>query len=133
MSAEIETFSPFIPLDYDNSSLPVTVMEISLKNSGTTAASVGLEAYLENAALRFDPSTTTATTLRRVAQTIPLPGGAMVLGAVAQPAGVPDSTPPLKNLRDWGSMALAILGDKAQAQASRGSETATAETPLSEV
>ena len=130
ISAEIETFSPFIPLDYDNSSLPVTVMEITLKNSGPTAASVGLEAFLENAAIREAAS---ASELRRVAQTLPLPGGAMVMGCVAQPAGAPDSTPPLKNLRDWGSMALAILGEKAQAQASRGSETAKADSPLSEV
>ena len=130
ISAEIETFSPFIPLDYDNSSLPVTVMEITLKNSGTAAVSVGLEAFLENAAIR---EAAAASALRRVAEVIPLPNGAMVMGRVAQPAGAPESTPKLETLRDWGSMALAILSDKAQAQASRGSETAKADTPLSEV
>lgn len=34
VSVVMETYSPLIPLDYDNSSLPVTVMEISLKNGG---------------------------------------------------------------------------------------------------
>ena len=81
ISAVVETFSPFIPLDYDNSSLPVTVMEITLKNSGASAASVGLEAYLENAAMRYQTSTT-AGDLNRVARTMPLPGGAMVTGDV---------------------------------------------------
>ena len=81
ISAVMETFSPFIPLDYDNSSLPVTVMEITLKNSGASAASVGLEAYLENAAIRYQPSTTVGD-LSRVARVMPLPGGAMVMGEV---------------------------------------------------
>ncbi len=81
ISAVVETFSPFIPLDYDNSSLPVTVMEITLKNSGASAASVGLEAYLENAAIRYQPSTTVGD-LSRVARVMPLPGGAMVMGEV---------------------------------------------------
>ena len=82
ISAVVETFSPFIPLDYDNSSLPVTVMEITLKNAGSSAASVGLEAYVENAAIRYQPSTTTAG-LRRVARVMPLTGGAMVMGLVS--------------------------------------------------
>ena len=81
ISAVVETFSPFIPLDYDNSSLPVTVMEITLKNSGAIAANVWLEAYLENAAIRYQPSTTVGD-LVRVARTLPLPGGMMVTGDV---------------------------------------------------
>jgi hypothetical protein len=79
ISAGMETYSPFIPLDYDNSSLPVTVIEITLKNAAETDARVELEAYLENAAIRYEPSTTTAT-LRRVARVMPLRGGAMVMG-----------------------------------------------------
>ncbi len=81
ISAVMETFSPFIPLDYDNSSLPVTVMEITLRNAGDTAAHVGLEAYLENAAIRYQPTTSVAG-LNRVARVIPLDGGAMVTGSV---------------------------------------------------
>ena len=86
ISAVLETYSPFIPLDYDNSSLPVTVMEITLHNAANTAANVGLEAYLENAAVRYQPSTTDAG-LRRIARVMPLSGGAMVMGEVcASPA-----------------------------------------------
>ena len=81
ISAVMESYSPFIPLDYDNSSLPVTVMEITLKNAGESAASVELEAYLENAAIRYQPSTTTAS-LSRVSRSMPLKDGAMVMGEV---------------------------------------------------
>ena len=79
VSVVMETYSPFIPLDYDNSSLPVTVMEISLKNRGESAANVDLEAYLENAAIRYQPTTTTAS-LCRVSRAMPISGGAMVMG-----------------------------------------------------
>lgn len=86
ISAVMESYSPFIPLDYDSSSLPVTVMEITLKNSGESAVSIELEAYLENAAIRYNPSTT-APSLSRTSRTLPLKGGAMVMGQVgATPA-----------------------------------------------
>ncbi len=88
ISAVMETYSPFIPLDYDRSSLPVTVMEITLKNAGESAANIELEAYLENAAIRYHPTTTTAT-LRRVSRTMPLTGGAMVMGELTPPPPAP--------------------------------------------
>ena len=112
ISAVVETFSPFIPLDYDNSSLPVTVMEITLKNSGASAASVGLEAYLENAAIRYQPSTTVAG-LRRIAGVMPLPGGAMVMGVVrAVTAGErPDITLADFESETWGRTGWLTEGD----------------------
>ena len=85
ISVVMETYSPFIPLDYDNSSLPVTVIEITLKNAGESALKVDLEAYLENAAIRYQP-TTSRGGLRRVARVLPLGGGAMVMGEVKAPA-----------------------------------------------
>lgn len=95
ISAVLETYSPFIPLDFDNSSLPVTVMEITLKNAGESTAHVELEAYLENAAIRYQPSTTGAG-LRRVARVMPCPGGAMVMGEVtAAPAPTARARPDL--------------------------------------
>lgn len=93
ISAVKETYSPFIPLDYDSSSLPVTVMEVTLKNAGATAVEVELEAYLENAAVRYQASTNAAG-LRRVARVIPITGGAMVTGEVnAAPAPAASTRP----------------------------------------
>ena len=84
VSMVMETYSPFIPLDYDNSSLPLTVMEITLKNAGESSAKVELEAYLENAAIRYQPSKT-VWDLRRVARVMPLQGGSLVMGEVTSP------------------------------------------------
>ena len=83
VSALIETYSPFIPLNYDDSSLPLTVIEITLKNAGGEALPVELEAYLENAAIRYQPSEV-GVALERQARALPLSGGAMVSGAVVQ-------------------------------------------------
>ena len=100
ISAVMETYSPFIPLDYDNSSLPVTVMEITLKNTGAAAAVVELEAYLENAAIRYQP-TTTADGPRRVARVMPLQDGAMVMGEITTPPAPAASTRPDIPLADF--------------------------------
>lgn len=81
ISAVIEAYSPFIPLDYDNSSLPVTVMEVTLRNSTDRVLAVELEALLENAGIRYDPTTRTSR-LRRLAQAMPLETGAMVMGGI---------------------------------------------------
>lgn len=100
ISVMMEAFSPFIPLDYDNSSLPVTVMEITLKNAGDSAANVELEAYLENAAVRYQPSTS-AGGLRRLARVLPLPGGTMVMGEVTAAPPPAASTRPDIPLNDF--------------------------------
>lgn len=128
ISAVIEAYSPFIPLDYDNSSLPVTVLEVTLHNAGDAAAQVELEAYVENAAIRYQPSTRDDN-LRRRARVMPLVGGAMVMGEVV---GSDSAPPAAASLRDWGTMALAIIGRRTQAQASRGKSDPDAESPLAQ-
>ena len=45
----LEAFSPFIPLNADDSSLPATVMSFKITNNGDKAADVLLEGRLENA------------------------------------------------------------------------------------
>jgi uncharacterized protein (DUF608 family) len=46
---ELEAFSPFIPLNEIDSSLPVTVMRFTVKNTSTAAVDVELAGWLENA------------------------------------------------------------------------------------
>ncbi len=46
---ELEAFSPFIPLNETDSSLPVTVMRFTVKNTSTAAVDVELGGWLENA------------------------------------------------------------------------------------
>lgn len=45
----LEAFSPFIPLNVEDSSLPVTVLEFTLENVGTTRIEAELAGWLENA------------------------------------------------------------------------------------
>lgn len=45
----LEAFSPFVPLDVADSSLPVTILNFTLRNTGDTDAKVELAGWLENA------------------------------------------------------------------------------------
>ncbi len=49
VTVSLEAFSPFIPLNCDDSSLPATVMRFTVKNSGAATAKVELAGWLENA------------------------------------------------------------------------------------
>jgi uncharacterized protein (DUF608 family) len=49
ISISLEAFSPFIPLNTEDSSLPVTVMDFSIKNRAADAVDVELAGWLENA------------------------------------------------------------------------------------
>jgi non-lysosomal glucosylceramidase len=120
ISVVMETYSPFIPLDYDNSSLPVTVMEITLKNAGASPVNAELEAYLENAAIRYQPTTTRAG-LQRVARALPLGGGAMVMGVVdSTPLTPADSPRPDIPLADFESETWEKTGWVAEGDAFQG-------------
>ena len=49
VSVSLEAFSPFIPLNTEDSSLPATVLEFTLKNTGAAAVEAELAGWLENA------------------------------------------------------------------------------------
>jgi len=49
VSAKLEAFSPFIPLNADDSGLPGTVMEYTVKNEGGKALDIEVVGHLENA------------------------------------------------------------------------------------
>ena len=55
IQATLEAFSPFIPLNTDDSSIPATIMEFTLTNSGNTTVSVELAGWLQNAVCAFTP------------------------------------------------------------------------------
>lgn len=55
VEVEMEAYSPFIPLNTDDSSLPATVMSLTVKNRGSRELEVGLTGYLENVVARGAP------------------------------------------------------------------------------
>ena len=48
VSAQLEAFSPFIPLDEDDSGLPLTMMEYRIKNEGSSALDIEVVGSLQN-------------------------------------------------------------------------------------
>ncbi len=49
LEVRLEAFSPFIPLNTDDSSLPATVLEFTVKNHGSAEVEAELAGWLENA------------------------------------------------------------------------------------
>lgn len=49
VEVSLEAFSPFIPLNVDDSSLPVTVMRYKVKNTGSAKVTVEIAGWLQNA------------------------------------------------------------------------------------
>lgn len=52
VEVRLEAFSPFIPLNAEDSALPATVMEFTVKNTSGSAVEVRLGGWLENAVAR---------------------------------------------------------------------------------
>ena len=52
VAVTLEAFSPFIPLDTDDSSLPATILRFTLRNTSSTKVEAGLGGWLENTIAR---------------------------------------------------------------------------------
>ena len=62
IEASLEAFSPFIPLNVDDSSLPATILEFSVRNTRSHPVEITLAGWLENAVC---PGATTNLPYRR--------------------------------------------------------------------
>jgi non-lysosomal glucosylceramidase len=99
----LEAFSPFIPLNTDDSSLPATILEFSLTNTGSQIVAVELCGWLENAiGLRSAKNYTgeRSNQIMRASQTLRLDCAAH------------ESAPgekPFSHEADFGTMTLALL------------------------
>ena len=51
VAIDLQSFSPFVPLDIDDSSYPATIMRFTVTNTSNTKATVVLSGWLENAVL----------------------------------------------------------------------------------
>jgi uncharacterized protein (DUF608 family) len=58
LSVVLEAYSPFIPLDPDDSGLPTTVEEYTIKNTSQQPVNAELGGWLENAICQFTPRVT---------------------------------------------------------------------------
>ena len=53
VTVSLEAFSPFVPLNTDDSSLPATALRYTVKNTGSAKVEVRLAGWLENAVCHF--------------------------------------------------------------------------------
>ena len=81
VSVTLTAYSPFIPLDADDSGLPATVCEFALTNTSDTPVEAEMAGWLENAC-RLDSA---ALTPGRRANTVRQMAGATVVAARFEP------------------------------------------------
>ncbi len=112
VSATLEAFSPFIPLNVDHSSLPVTVLEFTLRNTSAEQLKVTVTGELENGVCLHHRNI--AGVLRnRVKQGKDLTQ--IVFAAEPAAGSVNKGTADwLDLLSDYGTMSLVLLGDPAE-------------------
>jgi uncharacterized protein (DUF608 family) len=112
VSVRLEAFSPFIPLNVDESSLPVTVFEFTVRNESTGPVAATIAGELENAVCLHHRNI--AGMLRnRVTQGKGITQ--VVLSAEPAAGSVNKGTADwLELLSDYGTMSLTLLGDPAE-------------------
>ena len=103
IQAKLTAFSPFIPMNTADSSLPAIIMSYTLKNTGDTKVDCDMVGWLENPVFL---STKKANTLRTSA--VVHEKGFTALNCT----GLESSEEGLSTARDHGSMVLAVLTNK---------------------
>jgi uncharacterized protein (DUF608 family) len=111
----LEAFSPFIPLNEDDSGLPATVMHYRVKNISDVAVEVELAGWLQNAVCIASGKAGVGIRRNRVVRE----GRTTLLNCSAEvtPASTKD-TIPLEQQPDFGTMVLALLESDARDTAS---------------
>lgn len=102
LTVKLEAFSPFIPLNTDDSSLPATILQFTLHNRSTAPVEAEISGELENAICLNNRSK--SGILRN--QIIRERGLTTLLCSA-------DSSAALANLPDFGTMSLSLLGKPA--------------------
>jgi len=87
VSVSLEAFSPFVPLDVDNSSLPLTVMRYTVRNTSAKRVSCRLTGRLTNPVLLYSGRGAEAELVNRIVRG----RGATCLHCTAAPSTQPTS------------------------------------------
>ena len=104
----LEAFSPLIPLNIEDSSIPATILEFTLHNSGTQPVEIALAGWLENAVClgaEGGAPVRRRNTLQKHADSFSVVSLAEAISSAdAAPSADPQKIP------GFGSMALTLLG-----------------------
>lgn len=101
LKVRLEAYSPFIPLDFAASSLPVTVMEYTIGNPGDQAAEITLTGHLDNPAGQFSKLGSARFTEKIEPE-----------GIIGLLHGLRGNEEEIRNKPDSGTMAIAVLNPK---------------------
>jgi len=104
VSVALEAFSPFVPLNTQDSSLPATVLRYTVKNTSRAKVDVRLAGWLENAACLFSAPGDAAKRQNRVKR-----GQGMLLIHSEIDADSNNKPANLDEPLDLGTMAIALL------------------------
>ena len=110
---KLEAFSPFIPLNADDSSLPATAMRYTVTNSGNSTAQIELAGWLENTVLSRSASPSEVNR-----ENGPIEGlnasGLIFRAKVNEQSGDNGTVPlPISARNDFGTMALVVIDPEA--------------------
>ncbi len=113
LTVKLEAFSPFIPLNTDDSSLPATIFQFTLHNTSSAPVEATLIGELENGVCLFNRKRD-GLLINRIAKS----HGAALLVCSAEAApeaktatpADPKESASLEKLADFGTLALALLG-----------------------
>jgi non-lysosomal glucosylceramidase len=131
LTVKLEVFSPFIPLDIENSIYPATIMNYMVTNTSNEGIDVELKGWLENAVLiesRKDEELSKDIKLKNRVQFLDNKG--VRLECLAVPSS-PSKVEALKGVLDYGTMSLTVLGEPKNLFASEeGSQDLNGQTKI---
>ena len=104
----LQVYAPFIPLDAAGSSLPATIMRVSIKNTGNAAAAVSLLGWMENGAQKISAVQGSG---KRVNKVLPGTGYSSIFSTFETP------DPALQQATDSGNMCFTFHGAAGKAMA----------------
>ncbi len=106
VQVNLEAFSPFIPLDANESALPATIMSYKVQNTSSETLKVEIAKWLENAVCPFTNDPAWGKRLNKVEK---VKGRLTLLSSVNESATAHPSGEKLEDQHGYGSMALSIL------------------------
>lgn len=112
VEVNLEAFSPFIPLNTDDSSLPATVMSFTVKNTSAKPIEATLSGSLENVVARGAP----CTRRNRIVEG----GKHAFMECSAQETESKDGKGELEKRADFGTMGFSLLGNPPEISTTEG-------------
>lgn len=133
----LEAFSPFIPLNVDDSSLPATALRFTLKNIGKEKIDIELTGWLQNAVCLNNGVKAGGVRKNRVGRDPKLlyldcSATPIAPATALKPKAPPTTLPAFFDLPDYGTMALSLLEPGELDDGNAAVDSGAVERPMTE-